>query len=383
MTEPAYRTRHASRTGSLTKAVLVGIALIFWAAVPAFAQNTEAFSGGGTAGKSDGYTTYEAADAPYAVTYEDTLYLYGTSTDGKGYYTTYDGQEWSAYSAWDQQPTNFKWQPASVTYGDSQYAYYTSDDNKLYQNAYDGTAWSGWQDTSGAYTYAQAPYANTYADKLYLYGAAEDGNVHGKGFDGTAWPEWTAVNEDYASGAYQPYAIDWNNYQNVFWTGSDGTVYWNRYDGTAWTGATALEGEYTFATSPYAFGYDGDIYAYATTADGLPYYNTFTDGTGWSGWQAYPSAPPVEVAYQANAYVYDDKQHVVYTGNDGHAYYTSYDGAWSESWTDLGENYAYDPIQYEYADTYHHAYTGEDGGIYYKTYADGAADVEPTPTPGY
>ena len=67
-------------------------------------------------------------------------------------------------------------------------------------------------------------------------------------------------------------------------------------------------------------------------------------------------------------------------------YYASYDGEWSE-WSDLGENYAYDPHQYEYGGNLYLTYTGEDGYVYYKAYdGDLAADGEgyrPTPTPEY
>ena len=90
--------------------------------------------------------------------------------------------------------------------------------------------------------------------------------------------------------------------------------------------------------------------------------------------------------YQPNVYVYDDVQHVVYTSDDYHAYYTSYGADGWGDWQDLGGNYGYDTYQYEYADGLYLTYTGEDGSIYYRTYAfDGGATVEPTPTekPGY
>lgn len=119
----------------------------------------------------------------------------------------------------------------------------------------------------------------------------------------------------------------------------------------------------------------------------MPHYNTFADDDGWSGWTAYATAPPAKVKYQPSAYVYDDTQHVIYTGDDGHAYYASYKGEWSD-WQDLGDNYAYDPYTYEYGDNYYLTYTGTDGYIYVKPYAaDGGAPddgyAEPTPTPGY
>ena len=119
------------------------------------------------------------------------------------------------------------------------------------------------------------------------------------------------------------------------------------------------------------------------SGDGVPYYNTF-DGDGWSGWSTYDTAPPAPVKYQPSVSVYDGKQHAVYTGDDGHAYYTAYDGSWSE-WQDLGDNYAYDPYAYEYDDSLYVTYTGTDGYVYVKPYAakDNGGYAAPTPTPGY
>jgi hypothetical protein len=145
---------------------------------------------------------------------------------------------------------------------------------------------------------------------------------------------------------------------------------------SAWTGAKALEADDQAAGEPYAAAFDGQLYAYSASADGVPYYNVFTEGEGWAGWEAYPADLPATVEYQPSVSVYDDAQHVVYTADDGHAYYTSYDGsAWSD-WADLGENYAYEPILYAYGDEYYLTYTGADGSLYYKTY-DAAARDEP------
>ena len=193
------------------------------------------------------------------------------------------------------------------------------------------------------------------------------------------------MNDEYEAGGYQPYAVGWDDHNNVFWTGADDEVYWNRHEGEAWTGAKALPGRGEYGSAPYAVGYEEQLYAYAVGTGGTPLYNVF-DGEGWAGWERYEAEPPAKYEYQPSAYVYDGKQHVVYTGADGHAYYASYDGQWSE-WYDLGENYAYDPYQYEYGGNLYLTYTGTDGYVYVKPYAgdgDLAADGEgypPTPTP--
>jgi hypothetical protein len=171
--------------------------------------------------------------------------------------------------------------------------------------------------------------------------------------------------------------VAWGEYENVFWTGADGKVYWNRYDGSAWTEAKALTGDGSYDSAPYAIGYSPEqkLYAYAVSAEGAPYWNVFAEGEGWTGWQAYQAQTPAPVQYQPHAYEYDGVQHLVLTGTDGHAYYTTYDGQYAE-WADLGDNYAYDPSTYEHADGYYLTYTGQDGKVYYKTYEADAGEEE-------
>src|SRR5665811_1453391 len=211
MTETDYRRTFSGRATRLAKSLAIGGALLLLGAIPGFAQTATVFSGGEPAGKSDGYTTYEYNAAPFPVTYNDTLYLYGTAADGKGYYTTYDGSQWTAYTGWDDQPTTYKWQPTSVSNAGKQYLFYTGQDNKIYHDTYDGQAWSGWEDISGAYTYAEAPYANNYGDSVYLYAPATDGNVYYKSWAAGGWTEWAAVNDGNAAKACQPYSLEWVN----------------------------------------------------------------------------------------------------------------------------------------------------------------------------
>ncbi len=195
------------------------------------------------------------------------------------------------------------------------------------------------------------------------------------------------MSEDYAAGDYQIYANEWDGYNNVFYTGDDAKVYWDRYDGEQWAGVKVIDAApQDFSYAPYAAAYSVEkkLYAYATGTDGTPYYNAFEEGKGWSGWDAYEYEYPAKAKYQPSAYEYDGKQHIVYTGDDGHAYYASYDGEYSE-WQDLGDNYDYDPYQYEYQDGYYLTYTGTDEYVYYKAYAvDGKeGDGYETPTPAY
>ncbi len=324
--------------------------------------------------KGGGYEDYEYAASPYEITYDDTVYIYGTGTDGKGSYVTYDGSEWGDYYAWEDQEAVYAWDPAAVVYNDSNYVFYGSEDGGIYHNGYDGSEWSGWENLAGEYKFAAAPYTYVYEDTLYLYAVAEDSYLYQKTYDGSDWSDWAPVNDDYEAAWYQPYAVEWGGYNNVFWTGKDGKVYWNRYNEDGWTGAKDLPYEadvYEYADSPYAIGYSEDdtIYAYANTKDGAPNWNTF-DGESWSGWKAYEAEVPAKTKGQPHAYEYEGVQHLIVSAEDGHAYYTTYDGSYGE-WADLGDNYAYDPYTYEYEDSYYLTYTGENGYLYYKEYKAG------------
>ncbi len=336
------------------------------------AAQEAAFTGGGQIG--DGAATYDAG--PFVQVYQDTLWVYATGEDGQGYYTTYeDGQGYAPWTAWGNQPAAFRWQPTAVVFNDNQYVFYDGSDGGLYHNAYDGSAWTGWENLAGDFTFKYAPFANAYEDGVYLYGVADTGDLHFKVWAGGEWSTWTPVSDAYPAGIYQPFATDWHGYENVFWTGSDGTVYWNRYDGSEWTGAEALPyagEEVAYASAPYAIGYSGDdkLYAYAISREGAPNWNVFTDGEGWSGWQAYKSPLPGKAAFQPNAYEYDGIQHLIVTGVDGSAYYTTYDGAYGE-WADLGQNYDYDPFQYEYGGNLYLTYVGSDGLAYVQPYGGG------------
>jgi len=326
------------------------------------------FSGGGKLDPQDnGYggsdVTFEYSS--YTAEYDDAVYQYASGDDGTAYYTTYDGDEWSGWTGWDSQPAKFAYDPAPVSYEDNSYVYYTGDDGAIYQ--YDWNA-GEWSEVAGDYTFKSAPAAAANG-AVSVTAYADDGNVYYNSYDGDAWSGWAAVSDtaSYGKAECDPYTVAWGGYENVFWTGDDGNVYWNRYDGSAWNGPKALPGDYTFDYGVYAVGYEEEesLYAYGVTSDGAPAYNVF-DGEAWSGWTNYDVEWTAKG--QPTAYVYDDVQHVVYTGTDGHGYHTTYDGKGWAAWDDLGSNYAYDSSLYEYDDDLYLTYTGEDGSVYYKSW---------------
>ena len=314
----------------------------------------------------------EFASSAYNVTVDDTLYQYATGKDGYAYYATFDGQEWTDWTGWEAQPVNYQYDPAPVVYKETSYVTYAGEDGKYYFSAGSGE----FTDISGDYTFKCAPYANVYGDKLYIYGVAENGYVYWIDYNGSTWGTWGEIGGETTS-AYEVHAVEWDGYNNVLWTDDDGYVHWNRWDGTSWSGAKQLPDEqYELASAPYAVGYedDGKFYAHAVSKDGKPAWNAF-DGEGWSGWKANDGFE-YEVKNQPSVYAYDGAQHIVYTGADGHAYYTAFDGKSAGEWIDLGENYAWDPYQYEYDGDLYLTYTGENGGIYVKAYAAGGEEEE-------
>ncbi len=360
---------------SVTLFLLLGLTVVLFV-TPVSAQEA-AFAGGGSV-DGDAYTF---AAGPFALVYQDTLYEYATGEDGQGYYTTYvEGEGYTDWGGWADQPADFQWQPTAVDFNGNQYVFYNGTDGGIYHNAYDGSAWSGWENLAGEFTFPYAPFANAFEDGVYLYAVTDTGDLHYKVWSGGEWSAWEAINEEDEAGPYQPYALDWDGYENVFWTGADGTVYWNRYDGEEWSGARALpdaDDAIAFGYSPFAVGYEPEeaLYAYAISEDGAVYFNVF-EGDAWSGWETVGEAP-AEVKNQPSVSVYDGVQHMVYTGEDGHAYYVSYDGDWGD-WQDLGDNYAYDPFQYEYEGNLYLTYVGTDGEAYVKPYG-GGGDEGPAP----
>ena len=279
----------------------------------------------------------------YNITVDDTLYQYATGKDGNAYYTTFDGEKWSAWSGWDSQPAKYAYDPAPISYGDKSYVTYYGEDGKYYFSGEGGD----WTDISGDYTFKTAPYANVYNNIVYIYGVADNGYVYWKDYNGAEWGEWGEIGGQTTS-AYEVYAVDWNGWDNVFWTGDDGHVYWNRWNGSEWSGTKQLANGLAIGSAPYAVGYapEEKLYAYGASQDGQPAWIVFTEGEGWTGWKPYDGLE-AKVYNQPNAYVYDDIQHLVFSGQDGHAYYTEYDGGWWDEWSVLGGYHAYVPYQYE------------------------------------
>jgi hypothetical protein len=370
--------RDAAESGYrfLKRGIALGVvmsALVGATVTGAFAAGT--FDGGEKVGKALDYGDYSLAASTYAINVDDTLYQYATGKDGNAYYTYKNGQEWSKWEGWDNQPVKFSGDPAPIAYRNQNYAFYHGEDDHIYHLIWKADGTSYFEDVSGDYTYQSAPYANVYDGELFLYATGTDGDIWERWYSPEeGWHDWATISSGNAS-SYKPYAVDWGGKENAFWTADDGKVYWSRYDGSSWNEAKALPGDYEFAYTPYAAGYDDKLFAHAVTQDGKAAYNVF-DGESWSGWETEGAGYKVKA--QPSAYVYEDLLHVVYAGEDGHAYYTAYDGASWTDWADLGGNYDYSPYQYAYQDNLYLTYTGEDGYAWSKTYAAGDDDQQDT-----
>ena len=91
--------------------------------------------GDGGRGGGDAYTD---AAAPYAIEYADVLDEDATGEDGEGSCTTWDGQEWSAWSGWNDQTTNYRWQAAAAEYKGKHFVFYDGTDNTYHASGHDG-----------------------------------------------------------------------------------------------------------------------------------------------------------------------------------------------------------------------------------------------------
>src|SRR5215211_1624639 len=145
----------------------------------AFAHGT--FDGGEKVGKVLDYGDYSLASSTYAINVKDTIYQYATGEDGNAYYTSKNGQEWSKWEGWDNQPVNFSGDPAPIAYLDQNYAFYHGEDDHIYHLIWNADGTSYFADVSGDYTFKSAPYANVWQDQLFLYATGTDG------YDWNSW----------------------------------------------------------------------------------------------------------------------------------------------------------------------------------------------------
>jgi hypothetical protein len=356
--------------GMRLAALVLGTTVALGGLLTGLAQDGQTFPFG-AGGRVGGANEFTFESGPYVVTRDagaGKTWSFAVGTDGRGYFSIFDGA-WTNWERFDDAPAEFAWQPAAAEYNGVLYVVYAGTDGKYYLNGHDGEGFIGWSNVAGDVSFGDTPYLNVYGDQLWLYGVNGRGYLSYSIYDGAEWSAWAPVDEEVAAEAYESYAIDWNGYNNVFWTGTDGKVYWNRYDGEEWTGTRDLPGDVSFAYAPSATGYEPEqkLYAYGVGQAGTPYYNVFTEGEGWTGWAAFGGDLGTEAAYQPSVGLYQGAQHVVVTGNDGHAYHVAYDGAWSE-WADLGDNYAYDPYTFVWADGFFLTYTGQNLAVFYKEY---------------
>ncbi len=233
---------------------------------------------------SGGYT-FEAS--PYASAYEDTLHLYGTSTDGYVYHKGYtkDGGwgEWAPLNA-PEYPAKTDSKPYSVSWSDHENTFWVGADDKTYWNRYsyaDGS-WDEPKEIPADYGFKCTPYAVGYAPekKLYAYSATSEGAPTWNSFaDGEGWSGWQTYETDWAAN-YQPNAYVYNDTQHVVYVSDDYNAYYTQYGTDGWDGEWAdLGGNYGYDCQQYA--YNDNLYLTYTGEDGGIYYRQYaSDGGG-------------------------------------------------------------------------------------------------------
>lgn len=217
---------------------------------------------------------YEFEHAPTMNVYGETLYVYGTATDGYVYWKDYDGSAWGEWAAISDETTS-AYEVYAVDWDGYNNVFWTDAEGVAQWNRFDGAEWTGTKALPGDYQIADAVYAVGYDDALYAMGSTKDGK-----------------------GAY-----------NVF-KQEDGWSGWAAVDG-----ATAPEVQY----QPALHVYDDAVHAVYTGGDGHGYYVSY----GKDGWSDYQDLGD-NYAYEPGLYEYGDAYRVTYTGEDGYAYYKEY-----------------------------------------------------------
>ena len=298
--------------------------------------------------KSDGYEEYEYAAAPYEVEYDGNAYTYGTGKDGKGSYVTYDGCRVERLLHLGRPAGQV---PVAADGSDLRWVAVRRLQRRRQQVLPELLRRRRVGRLGRHLRRVQVrvrPVRQRLRRQLYVYGTATDGYVYYKQYDGSEWTSWEHGQRRIRRPKATSLRGEWDGYKNVFWTARTARSTGTATTATEWTGAKALPGDCEFRYAPYAVEYDGESLRLRPEQGrqaGLEQLRR----RGLDGWPSPTKVPTAKVKYQPNAYVYEDEQHVVYTGDDGHAYYAAYDGQWSD-WQDLGDNYAYDPYPYEYGD---------------------------------
>ena len=232
---------------------------------------------------SGGYS-FEAS--PYATTWEDSVYLYGTSTDGYVYHKAYTDGAWGEWEALNdaEYPLKTDSKPYSVSWSDHENTFWVGADDKVYWNRYnyaDG-AWVGAKEIPADYGFACTPYAVGYAPEkqLYAFSADAEGKPTWNTFaDGDGWAGWETYDTDWAA-KYQPNAYVYEDSLHLAYTSDDNHGYHSEYNADGWSdGWTDLGENYGFDT--YQYAYDGGLYLTYTGEDGGIYYREYSfDGGG-------------------------------------------------------------------------------------------------------
>lgn len=135
------------------------------------------------------------------------------------------------------------------------------------------------------------------------------------------------------------------------------------FDGGGKVGKDDGYAEYSFAAPSYAIPVGDTVYQYATGEDGNAYYATY-DGGEWSTWQGW-DAQPAPVKWDPAPVAYNDAAYVSYISEDGAYYFGS-----GDEWSDISGGYEFTAAPYlnVYGDRLYAYGTASDGYVYWKDF---------------
>ena len=307
-------------------ALALGATVTLGGVLGAFAADGTFDEGGQV--KSGGYEEYEYAAGPVrGRPTTDTSTPTRPARTARATTSPTTAPSGASYYTWEDQPADYKWEPAAVTYGESQYVFYAGEDSKYYLQRLRRLRVGGWEDISGEYEFAVRPVRQRLR-RLPLRLRHRHRRLRLRTSPTTAPSGRTGRRSTRTTRPPVPaYAIEWDGYNNVFWTGKDGKVYWNRYDGDRSGPAPRrcrTAEEYEYADAPYAIGYRGR-HALRLRHRPRTAPRTGTPSTARAGAGGRPTRPRLRGRGQvpAERLRLRGVQHVVYTAEDGHAYYTT------------------------------------------------------------
>ena len=106
--------------------------------------------------------------------FNNRLYLFGVSTEGREFVNSFDASNWSGWSeVGGGGTTNL---PLTTTvFNNRLYLFGVSTDGREFVNSFDGSSWSGWSEVGGGGTTNLPLTTAVFNNRLYLFGVSTEG----------------------------------------------------------------------------------------------------------------------------------------------------------------------------------------------------------------